>query len=53
MATNVTLAHPAIEAHALARHVRMSAQKVRLVVDLIRGRKANDAIITLLNNQVT
>src|SRR6202167_775145 len=44
MSTNVTLAHPAIEAHALARHVRMSAQKVRLVVDLIRGHRAEDAL---------
>jgi|ERR1700722_1119044 large subunit ribosomal protein L22 len=44
MATNVTLAHPAIEAHALARHVRMSAQKVRLVVDLIRGQRAEQAL---------
>src|SRR6266851_2041122 len=32
-----------IEAHALARHVRMSPQKARLVMDLIRGRKAEDA----------
>jgi len=29
-----------IEAHALARHVRMSPQKARLVMDLIRGQKA-------------
>jgi len=28
-----------IEAHALARHVRMSPQKARLVMDLIRGQK--------------
>jgi large subunit ribosomal protein L22 len=34
-------------AKAEARYVRVSAQKARLVVDLIRGRKANDAIITL------
>jgi large subunit ribosomal protein L22 len=32
---------------AEARYIRISAQKARLVVDLIRGRKANDAIITL------
>ena len=45
MATSkAVLAHPAIEAHALARHVRMSAQKVRLVVDLIRGHRAEDAL---------
>jgi large subunit ribosomal protein L22 len=29
---------------AMARHVRMSPQKVRLVVDLIRGRRAEDAL---------
>jgi len=44
MATNVTLPHPVIEAQALARHVRMSPQKVRLVVDLIRGQRAEDAL---------
>ena len=33
-----------IEAHALARHVRMSPQKVRLVVDLIRGQRAENAL---------
>ncbi|MBL8232818.1 MAG: 50S ribosomal protein L22 [Bryobacterales bacterium] len=31
-------------AKAEARYVRISAQKARLVVDLIRGRKAGDAI---------
>jgi large subunit ribosomal protein L22 len=36
-----------IEAHALARHVRMSPQKARLVMDLIRGQKAQDAMQTL------
>ena len=44
MGTNATLpataGAPAIEAHALARFVRMSPQKVRLVVDLIRGQRA-------------
>src|SRR5487761_526186 len=45
MPTNVTLASaPAIEAHALSRHVRMSPQKARLVVDLIRGQRAEDAL---------
>jgi len=34
-------------AKAEARYIRVSPQKARLVVDLIRGRKANDAIITL------
>jgi large subunit ribosomal protein L22 len=36
-----------IEAHALARHVRMSPQKARLVMDLIRGQKAQNALETL------
>jgi large subunit ribosomal protein L22 len=36
-----------IEAHALARHVRMSPQKARLVIDLIRGLKAQDALQSL------
>src|ERR1700758_166545 len=36
-----------IAAHALARHVRMSPQKARLVMDLIRGQKAQDALQTL------
>ena len=44
MATNVTAPLPVIEAHAMARHVRMSPQKVRLVVDLIRGQRAEDAL---------
>ena len=34
-------------AKAEARFIRISPQKARLVVDLIRGKKANDAIITL------
>jgi large subunit ribosomal protein L22 len=38
---------PQIEAHALARHVRMSPQKARLVIDLIRGQKVQDALQTL------
>src|SRR5260221_14477718 len=36
-----------IEAHALARHVRMSPQKARLVMDLIRGQRAQAALQTL------
>jgi large subunit ribosomal protein L22 len=36
-----------IEAHAIARHVRMSPQKVRLVIDLIRGQKAQEALQSL------
>jgi len=34
----------AIEARAMARYARMSPQKARLVVDLIRGQRAEDAI---------
>jgi large subunit ribosomal protein L22 len=30
--------------HAIARYVPMSAQKVRRVVDLVRGRKADEAL---------
>src|SRR5580658_1688432 len=41
---NETLQAPAIEAVAMAKHVRMSPQKIRLVVDLIRGRRAEDAL---------
>src|SRR6202046_4265684 len=44
MATSVTAPLPVIEAHAMARHVRMSPQKVRLVVDLIRGHRAEEAL---------
>jgi large subunit ribosomal protein L22 len=44
MATNITSAQPVIEAQALARYVRMSPQKVRLVVDLIRGQRAEEAL---------
>jgi large subunit ribosomal protein L22 len=36
-----------IEAHALSKHVRMSPQKARLVIDLIRGQKAQEALQTL------
>jgi large subunit ribosomal protein L22 len=31
----------------MAKHVRMSPQKIRLVVDLIRGKRAEDALQTL------
>ena len=45
MSTNVAIpTAPAIEAQALSRHVRMSPQKARLVVDLIRGQRAEDAL---------
>lgn len=33
-----------MEAKAVLRHVRMSAQKARLVADLVRGRKVGDAL---------
>jgi len=36
-----------MEARAEARYLRVSAQKARLVVDLIRGRRAGDAITIL------
>ncbi len=36
-----------MEARAEARYIRVSAQKARLVVDLIRGRNAGEAISTL------
>ncbi|MFN3323649.1 MAG: 50S ribosomal protein L22 [Bryobacteraceae bacterium] len=36
-----------MQARAEARYIRVSAQKARLVVDLIRGRKAGDAITIL------
>src|SRR2546422_11335829 len=41
---NVQTQAPSIEAHALARHVRLSPQKARLVMDLIRGHRAADAL---------
>ena len=36
-----------METKAEARYLRVSPQKARLVVNMIRGRKVNDAIITL------
>jgi len=32
-----------MEAHAVAKYIRGSAQKARLVIDLIRGKKVNEA----------
>ncbi len=46
MAAEITAA-PSIEAHALARHVRVSPQKARLVLDLIRGQRAEHALQVL------
>ena len=42
-----------MEARATARYVRMSPRKVRLVVDLIRGKKASEAdeILRYLNKR--
>ena len=37
-----------MEAKAIARHVRMSPRKVRLVVDQIRGRAVNEAYSILM-----
>ncbi len=36
-----------MEARAIARHIRMSPRKVRLVIDQIRGRSVNEAISVL------
>jgi large subunit ribosomal protein L22 len=36
-----------IQSRATARYVRTSAQKAKLVLDLIRGRDVNDALATL------
>ena len=36
-----------MEARAVARHIRMSPRKVRLVVDQIRGRSVNEAVSLL------
>jgi large subunit ribosomal protein L22 len=36
-----------MESRAIARHVRMSPRKVRLVVDQIRGRSVNEAYAIL------
>jgi len=38
-----------MEARAEARYIRVSAQKARLVVDLIRGRNAGEALTILRN----
>ncbi|ROL60479.1 50S ribosomal protein L22 [Bacteroidetes/Chlorobi group bacterium MS-B_bin-24] len=36
-----------MEAYAIKRYLRMSPRKVRLVVDLIRGKKASEALAIL------
>lgn len=40
-----------MEAKAVAKHVRVSARKARLVVDLIRGKQVEDALNTLHFNK--
>ena len=37
----------AVQAHATAKYIRTSAQKAGLVMDLIRGRDVNTALVTL------
>ena len=37
-----------MEVKAVAKYIRMSPQKVRLVVDLVRGKKVHDARNTLM-----
>ncbi len=39
-----------MEAQAQARYVKTSAQKARLVIDLIRGRKVDEALAQLNNS---
>ena len=47
MATTTTTENATLEARAQARHVRVTPQKARRVIDLIRGRNASEAIATL------
>ncbi len=47
MATATTITPAQIEGLAQARFIRVSPQKARLVVDLIRGQRAEDALQTL------
>jgi large subunit ribosomal protein L22 len=44
MGTQMTVPAPIISAQAASRHVRMSPQKARLVIDLIRGHRAEEAL---------
>ena len=39
--------NPTLESRAVARHVRVTPQKARRVVDLIRGKNATDAVAVL------
>lgn len=36
-----------MEARALKKHIRMSPRKMRLVIDLIRGKRASEALTVL------
>ncbi len=45
--TSTAAKEEVMEAKASARHVRVSPQKARRVVDLIRGKAATDAVTTL------
>jgi large subunit ribosomal protein L22 len=36
-----------VEVRAIERHIRMSPQKVRLVLDVVRGKPANEALAIL------
>ena len=46
MSTQPHVLH-AIESRAIGRYIRVSPQKARLVIDLIRGQRAADAVQTL------
>lgn len=47
MAGNTTTEDAVMDAKAQARHVRVTPQKARRVVDLIRGKNATDALAIL------
>ncbi|MGA8230995.1 MAG: uL22 family ribosomal protein, partial [Candidatus Acidiferrales bacterium] len=47
MVPETATAHAQIEGLAKARFVRVSPQKARLVIDLIRGHRAEEALQTL------
>ncbi|HBQ61536.1 MAG TPA: 50S ribosomal protein L22, partial [Balneolaceae bacterium] len=38
---------PALEARAIQKHLRKSPRKVRLVVDVVRGKSVEEALKTL------
>ena len=47
MATTTETTVVPLEARAQARHVRVTPQKARRIIDLIRGKNASEAIATL------